>query len=77
MDLQELVEHAAFELVGMHPDDAHCALAAAIETFADGLVLSHPELTDRQVRALCCRLQRRVRARLKEIEAQPQAQRPH
>jgi len=70
MNLDELVESAAFELVGLHPDDQRAALSTACECFAEGLQLARPELTANDIRCACYKLARRVRARLREIEAQ-------
>lgn len=69
MRLDDLVNHAEFELAGMHPDDQGAALAVACESLAEYLHEQRPELTHAQVRAACIQLAKRVRARLKHIEA--------
>lgn len=48
VSLDDLVNHAAFELAGMHPDDQAAVLAAACEAFADYLHAQIPWVYDAQ-----------------------------
>lgn len=68
--LDDLVQHAAFELAGMHPVDQQAALAAACESLAESLREQRPWLSDAEIRKACTELAKRVRARLAEIEPQ-------
>lgn len=62
--IDEFVEHCAFELTGLHPDDQAACLAAAAESLAEYLYEQKPWLREREIRAACTELVKRVRAKL-------------
>lgn len=69
--LNEVVERAAFELVGLPEPDQGACIAAACESVAEWLVENRPDLTDEEIRSVCVGLAKRVKARLSEVDTQP------